>query len=70
MHWWEIADASHINQAYSVAPVFRRDRKEENKANEAKLPTLVLGALGVVYGDLGTSPFYALKETFAEHHPL
>ncbi len=35
-----------------------------------KLPTLVLGAIGVVYGDIGTSPLYALKETFAGHHPL
>lgn len=25
---------------------------------------LLLGALGVVYGDIGTSPLYALKETF------
>ena len=35
-----------------------------------KLPTLLLGAIGVVYGDIGTSPLYALKETFAGHHPL
>ncbi|MDD4964563.1 MAG: potassium transporter Kup [Gallionella sp.] len=35
-----------------------------------KLSTLVLGAIGVVYGDIGTSPLYALKETFAGHHPL
>ncbi|MFA6971235.1 MAG: potassium transporter Kup [Gallionella sp.] len=35
-----------------------------------KLPTLVLGAIGVVFGDIGTSPLYALKETFAGHHPL
>lgn len=35
-----------------------------------KLPVLVLGAIGVVYGDIGTSPLYALKETFAGHHPL
>ena len=35
-----------------------------------KLPALVLGAIGVVYGDIGTSPLYALKETFAGHHPL
>ena len=27
---------------------------------------LALGALGIVYGDLGTSPLYALRETF--HH--
>jgi KUP system potassium uptake protein len=31
---------------------------------------LVLGAIGVVYGDIGTSPLYALKETFAGHHPI
>lgn len=34
------------------------------------LPTLMLGAIGVVYGDIGTSPLYAMKETFAGHHPL
>ena len=26
---------------------------------------LTLGALGVVYGDIGTSPLYALKEVFS-----
>jgi KUP system potassium uptake protein len=31
---------------------------------------LALGALGIVFGDIGTSPLYALKETFAGHHPL
>ncbi|WP_448584896.1 potassium transporter Kup [Thermaurantiacus sp.] len=34
------------------------------------LPKLMLGALGVVYGDIGTSPLYALRETFTGHHPL
>ncbi|MFO0665503.1 MAG: potassium transporter Kup [Polyangiaceae bacterium] len=29
---------------------------------------LALGALGVVYGDIGTSPLYALKECFHESH--
>ena len=31
---------------------------------------LIVGALGVVFGDIGTSPLYALKETFFGHHPL
>ena len=31
---------------------------------------LTLGALGVVFGDIGTSPLYALKESFVGHHPL
>ncbi len=35
------------------------------------LRVLVLAALGVVYGDIGTSPLYALKEVFGnEHHPV
>ncbi len=37
---------------------------------QQNLSTLMLGAIGVVYGDIGTSPLYALKETFAGHHPL
>jgi len=31
---------------------------------------LVVGAIGVVFGDIGTSPLYAFRETFAGHHPL
>src|SRR3982751_596479 len=32
------------------------------------LAALTLGAVGVVYGDIGTSPLYALKEVFAAGH--
>src|SRR5438105_7403598 len=32
------------------------------------LVTLSLGALGVVYGDIGTSPLYALRECFRPEH--
>ncbi len=36
-----------------------------------KLAALSLAALGVVYGDIGTSPLYALKEVFGgAHHPV
>jgi KUP system potassium uptake protein len=31
---------------------------------------LSLGAVGIVFGDIGTSPLYAFRETFAGHHPL
>jgi KUP system potassium uptake protein len=37
---------------------------------QGSLPVLALGALGVVFGDIGTSPLYALKESFIGHHPL
>ena len=33
-----------------------------------RLLALALGAVGVVYGDIGTSPLYAFRETFASHH--
>lgn len=35
-----------------------------------RLPVLMLGAVGVVFGDIGTSPLYALKESFIGPHPL
>jgi len=31
---------------------------------------LTLGAIGIVFGDIGTSPLYALKESFIGHHPM
>ena len=31
---------------------------------------LALGAIGIVFGDIGTSPIYAFRETFAGHHKL
>ncbi len=35
-----------------------------------RLLKLAVGAIGVVFGDIGTSPIYAFRETFAGHHPL
>lgn len=32
--------------------------------NQSQLTSLTLGAIGVVFGDIGTSPLYALKEVF------
>jgi KUP system potassium uptake protein len=34
----------------------------------ASMGKLALGALGIVYGDIGTSPLYAFKEAFHGHH--
>jgi len=38
--------------------------------DKATTGTLALAALGVVYGDIGTSPLYAFKEAFAGTHGL
>ena len=37
---------------------------------QGPLYKLALGAVGIVYGDIGTSPIYAFRETFAGHHVL
>src|SRR6266496_1807519 len=36
--------------------------------SKSSLAALTIGAIGVVYGDIGTSPLYAFKEVFASGH--
>ncbi|NMO21161.1 potassium transporter Kup [Pyxidicoccus fallax] len=36
----------------------------------ARLAPLALGALGIVYGDIGTSPLYALRDCFSGEHGI
>ncbi|MFN8577210.1 MAG: KUP/HAK/KT family potassium transporter [Candidatus Sericytochromatia bacterium] len=44
--------------------------EEHYKHNHGNLWALALAALGVVYGDIGTSPLYALKECFHGNHAI
>ncbi len=41
---------------------------DTKKKSPAALAALTLAALGIVYGDIGTSPLYALKEIFGGGH--
>jgi KUP system potassium uptake protein len=41
-----------------------------NPHSKKPLAPVVIGAIGVVFGDIGTSPLYALKEIFNGHHPI
>src|ERR1035438_230635 len=34
------------------------------------MPPLVIGAMGIVFGDIGTSPLYTLRECFTGPHSL
>jgi KUP system potassium uptake protein len=43
-------------------------RGRGHRTPQGALLPLALGALGVVYGDIGTSPLYALKECFTGPH--
>ena len=38
--------------------------------SKQKLGALTIGAIGVVFGDIGTSPLYALKESFNPEHGI
>jgi len=38
--------------------------------SRARFGSLVLGAVGVVFGDIGTSPLYTIKEAFTPHYGL
>lgn len=40
----------------------------QNSAKKAALPAITLAALGVVFGDIGTSPLYALRQCFLTAH--
>jgi KUP system potassium uptake protein len=43
----------------------------DSSSIKQRMPALALAALGVVYGDIGTSPLYTMKEVFAvSHHPV
>lgn len=47
-------------------------QQSQDTATDSKkhLYAMTLGALGVVFGDIGTSPLYALKEVFKGSHPI
>ncbi len=53
--------------AVAADPAVRAADPHHPKQGTAKL---AMGAIGVVFGDIGTSPLYALKETFTGHHKL
>ena len=44
------------------------DHQHGQPASGRYLATLSLAALGIVYGDIGTSPLYAIRESFLEEH--
>src|SRR6201991_949608 len=41
--------------------------EELRNAHGKKLAALALGAIGIVFGDIGTSPLYTMKETLGTH---
>jgi KUP system potassium uptake protein len=52
------------------APQPPNSTEHSHAARPPKWWVLALAALGVVFGDIGTSPLYAVKECFSGQHPL
>ena len=59
----ELIVAAAANAAAHVKERAPREHVDHGKVGST---ALALGALGVVYGDIGTSPLYSLKEAFTE----
>jgi KUP system potassium uptake protein len=55
-------------EAASLPPAV--DAEPARDHERSGLLTLALGAVGVVFGDIGTSPLYAMKEAFSGHHAV
>ncbi|HEV7477103.1 MAG TPA: potassium transporter Kup [Burkholderiales bacterium] len=43
---------------------------QDDQARKSTRAALTLAALGIVFGDIGTSPLYAVKETFSAEHGI
>jgi KUP system potassium uptake protein len=57
-----------MNEASADAAVPEAREVAAGPNPHGKLVPLTLGAIGIVFGDIGTSPLYAFRETFAGHH--
>ena len=44
--------------------------ERDSRTRRSSLGALTLAALGIVFGDIGTSPLYAVKETFSPDHGI
>jgi KUP system potassium uptake protein len=53
-------------QRMTTPSTLKRDTRTHAAASKKTLPGLMLGALGVVFGDIGTSPIYALRQGVSE----
>jgi KUP system potassium uptake protein len=58
-----------VNQILTADNLLPAEEAGAHHPKEA-LPKLMVGAIGIVYGDIGTSPLYTMKESFLGPHPL
>jgi len=58
------------NPEYSQSNILRPIEIKGGHHSKGSVPALTLAAIGVVFGDIGTSPLYALKECFSPEHGI
>ena len=70
--WNLYAVPAHIPAVNDISAdnLLPADQAAAHRGPKEALPKLMLGAIGVVYGDIGTSPLYTMKESFLGPHPL
>jgi KUP system potassium uptake protein len=64
------SDDSRPSPTTAAHPPTNNPDSSNNKGNPRKTLLMALGSLGIVYGDIGTSPLYAVKECFHGHHAI
>jgi KUP system potassium uptake protein len=69
---WRLLSGNSSTSSSASAPPASRPASHARTAadpdHSSGLALLTLGAIGVVYGDIGTSPLYALRECFHGEH--
>jgi len=69
---WRLLSGNSSTSSSPPAPLASRAANQARTAADPEhssgLALLTLGAIGVVYGDIGTSPLYALRECFHGEH--
>src|SRR5579872_2434578 len=64
--YWPLTSAPRRATTNGAHPVDAPDHERDVVAHAGRI-VLALGALGVVYGDIGTSPLYAEQVIFTQH---
>jgi KUP system potassium uptake protein len=64
------SDSHHMNVTATGAAEAEAPHDISHGHAQGPLYKLAIGAVGIVFGDIGTSPIYSFRETFAGHHPL
>ena len=72
---WRLISGSSASSTSRPQPIPSVSRTavqspDQEKTHGSSLAILTLGAIGVVYGDIGTSPLYALRECFHGQHSV